>query len=346
MTMVDIPRTDDVQPTPSPLVRIRNLRKYYSGRSGVRALYSGAAKHQVRAVDDVSFDIMQGEILGLIGESGSGKTTIGKLVMALEVPESGSELIVDGVDLLALRRADHKAYYRKIQMVFQDPFESINPRFTILETIAELIKVQQLGKPKDHEKMAIEVLEACGLRPAVSFLRKYPHELSGGERQRLSIARALVVNPKILVADEPVSMLDVSIKAGILNLLKDASDRLGLTILYVSHDLSTVKYLCDRAVIVYHGKMVEIGPADRLIDDPLHPYAKALKNSIPIPDPEFKRQRGVAEAGQEKAEVTVGCIYQHTCSLVMAKCRSEAPEMEEVRPGRQVACHLMRKEVA
>ena len=262
-----------------PVITATNVRKWFASRTELARLFLSSEGEMVRAVDDVSFEISQGEILGLIGESGSGKTTLGRLLVGLERQNAGSILFDGSIDVGALSSKELRDYYRDVQMIFQDPYESINPRFTVYDTVSEPLKVQQLGTRGDRMGRVEQALEQAGLKPPRSFLDKYPHEMSGGERQRLSIARALVLEPKLLIADEPVSMLDVSIRAGILNLLKRLSRELGLAILYVSHDLSTTRYLCDRIVIMYRGKFVESGDAETVIDDPKHPYAQALKSA-------------------------------------------------------------------
>jgi oligopeptide/dipeptide ABC transporter ATP-binding protein len=282
----------------------------------------------------------EGEILGLVGESGSGKTTTGRLLVRLEEPDSG-EIYVNGHKISNLKGKELKRFYRNVQMIFQDPYESINPRFTVFETVAEPIRVQKLAIRGEHVDLISLSLESSGLNPPRDFLNKFPHELSGGERQRLSIARALVMQPKVLIADEPVSMLDVSIKAGILNLLKSLSKDIQMALLYISHDLSTVKYICDRIIIMYMGKFMEIGFSEDLIDRPQHPYAKALKNAIPVPDPGLKRDRVISNSITEKSFQTIkGCRYRTECQYGMNICMEVEPELKEIEKNHYVACHL------
>jgi len=229
-----------------------------------------------------------------------------------------------------------------VQMIFQDPYGSLNPRFTVLETVLEPLKVQRVGGHAERLDRAQHALERCGLRPAGAFLAKYPHQLSGGERQRLSIARSLVLEPRFLVADEPVSMLDVSIKAGILNLLRSLSLESGLSILYISHDLSTVKYLCDRTLILFRGALVEAGPSEAVIGRPLHPYARALRAAIPVldGDPEEEAVRALVGAEAE-AVPSSGCVYRLRCPYAERVCADETPRMREIKPGRFAACHVL-----
>ena len=331
----------------APLVSARNVRKAFAARGELAGLFSRGEGALVHAVDDVSFEIREGEILGLIGESGSGKTTLGRLLVRLDHHDSGSIHFRDGRDLAALRGRALREYYRDVQMIFQDPYASINPRFTVYDTVAEPLRTQRLGDASQRRGRVARALERAGLRPPSAFADKYPHELSGGERQRLSIARALVLEPKLLIADEPVSMLDVSIRAGILNLLKQQSREFGLTILYVSHDLSTTRYLCDRIAIMYRGRFVEIGEAEQVIDDAHHPYAQALKAAIPIPDPEFERPRSEADEDPDDASgESPGCRYAGLCPNAMAVCRRETPELQPVAAGQRVACFLYHRAMA
>jgi len=324
----------------SAIVKVKDLKKHFKAKTDIAGLFWGRASPVIKAVDGVSFDIEEGEIMGLVGESGSGKSTIARLMTRLERPDSG-EIRVDGLNVDRLAGPQLKEYYRRVQMIFQDPYESINPRFRVYDTVVEPVKVQELApKNRQHELVRL-ALERAGLKRVDEYIYKFPHELSGGERQRLSIARALVVEPKILVADEPVSMLDVSIKAGILNLLKELSQKFGMTILYVSHDLSTVKYLCDRIIIMYLGKFMEIGSAEQVIDNPKHPYTQSLKAAIPNPDPTVSRPRADSDNIHEKSLMAIkGCRYSNECPHVMDVCRQEEPELKTVDRDRKAACWL------
>jgi len=324
-----------------PIVAVKNLHKWFASRSELARLFSGSSGEMVRAVDDVDFEIRKGEILGLIGESGSGKTTIGRLLLRLEDHDSGTITFEGDRDVGALEGRELREYYRDVQMIFQDPYESINPRFTVFDTVAEPLRTQGLGSRADRHGRVVQALDRAGLRPPESFIDKYPHEMSGGERQRLSIARALVLEPKLLIADEPVSMLDVSIRAGILNLLKRLAREFGLTILYISHDLSTTRYLCDRIVIMYRGKFVEVGDAEQVIDDPKHPYAQALKAAVPIPDPEIERPRSDADLDTDISGIDPNaCRYAELCPHVMDVCRSAPPALRRLGPRHHAACYL------
>lgn len=330
-----------IENDPAPVISAVNVRKWFAARGELAGLFARGEGTMVHAVDDVSFEIRQGEILGLIGESGSGKTTLGRLIVRLESHDAGDIVFQDGRVVGALEARELRDYYRDVQMIFQDPYGSINPRFTVFDTVVEPLKIQRLGASAERGERVARALDRAGLRPPAAFVDKYPHELSGGERQRLSIARALVLEPKLLVADEPVSMLDVSIRAGILNLLKSLSKESGLTILYISHDLSTTRYLCDRIVIMYRGKFVEVGDAAQVIDEPLHPYAQALKAAIPIPDPEISRDRADTDfdADDLPSDLTA-CRYAQMCPHAMPRCRAEMPELRLVKAGHEVACFL------
>ncbi|MDO5755271.1 MAG: ABC transporter ATP-binding protein [Tissierellia bacterium] len=307
--------------TKNALVEVKKLKKYYPVKQGVRDLFSREQKF-VKAVDDISFSIRRGEILGLAGESGSGKTTTGEILVRLQDITDG-EVIFDDHDFLAKNRTEEKKFRKEVQMIFQDPYETLNPRFTILETIAEPLKIYGMKNQEEIYNKVIEVLEIAELRPASQFVFRYPHELSGGQRQRVAIARGIALDPKFLVADEPVSMLDVSIRADILNLLKDLRDKMGLTMLYVSHDLSTIKYLCDRIAIMYLGKIVEIGSVDEVIHHPKHPYTKVLLSSVPIADPDQIRERiEIDEATPDQINLPPGCRFEPRCPWAKEECKN------------------------
>ncbi len=324
----------------STIVNVTNLKKSFKAKTDIAGLLSRKASPVIKAVDDISFDIAPGEIMGLVGESGSGKSTIARLLTRLERPDAG-EIWIDDLNVNELVGRQLKEFYRHVQMIFQDPYESINPRFMVYDTVVEPVKVQGLAPRNRHYDLVRRALERAGLKRENEYINRFPHELSGGERQRLSIARALVVEPKVLIADEPISMLDVSIKAGILNLLKELSQKFGMTILYVSHDLSTVKYLCDRIIIMYLGKFMEIGKAEDVIDHPKHPYTQALKAAIPIPDPTVHRPRVTSDNIYEKSLLDIrGCRYSNECPHAMDICRESQPEFNLVGDYRKVACHL------
>jgi len=272
-----------------PLVKVEHLRKLFPMKAG---LFSGE-KHFIHAVDDLNFTINHGQSLALVGESGSGKTTTGKLLVRLHDPTEGQIYInVDGAvtDIASLRGKSLKQFRHHVQMIFQDPYESLNPRRTIFDTVAEPMVVQNIGNVIQREHRVAQLLELVGLAPAKSFLFRFPHELSGGQRQRVAIARALVINPTFVVADEPTSMLDVSIRTGVMNLMQELADRLGVTYLYITHDLAVARYMSERLAVMYLGKIIEMGNTEDLLANPLHPYTRALLSAVPIPDPTLQRQ--------------------------------------------------------
>ncbi|MCC5909252.1 MAG: ABC transporter ATP-binding protein [Clostridiaceae bacterium] len=320
-----------------PLIKVENLKKYYTVNKGIKDIFS-KEKTYVKAIDDISFVINKGEILGLAGESGSGKTTTGEILVRLQDTTEG-EITFDGHDFMTKSKEEEKRFRKEVQMIFQDPYETLNPRFTILETIAEPLKIHGM---KDKDKIydrVIEVLEIAELKPAEQYVFRYPHELSGGQRQRVAIARGIVMDPKFLVADEPVSMLDVSIRADILNLLKRLRNEMGLTMLYVSHDLSTIKYLCDRIAIMYLGKIVEIGDANEVIDHPQHPYTKVLLSAVPVANPDHKRERiEIDDEVPDQINLPEGCRFSPRCPFVTEACKKCDHTLVERRDKQWSAC--------
>lgn len=302
------------------LIQVKNLKKYYPVNSGIKDVFK-KGKLFVKAIDDISFNINKGEILGLAGESGSGKTTTGEILVKLQDITQG-EIVFDGHDFMSKSRDEEKKFRKEVQMIFQDPYETLNPRFTILDTIAEPLKIYGMKDKTEIYNKVIEVLEIAELRPAEQYVYRYPHELSGGQRQRVAIARGIVLEPKFLVADEPVSMLDVSIRADILNLLKSLRKKMGLTMLYVSHDLSTIKYLCDRIAIMYLGKIVEIGEVNEVIHNPKHPYTKVLLSSVPVADPDHERVRiEIDDEAPDQINLPEGCRFAPRCPYVTEECK-------------------------
>jgi len=328
------------------IMMVDGVSKAFRPGSSLGARLKLAAATEIRAVDGVSLRIGRGELLGLIGESGSGKTTLARLLTRLETCDSGIIQLRGQQNLADLKGTDLRAFYRHVQMIFQDPFESLNPRFTVRETVMEPLRAQGIGNRETRSQMVKRAMERAGLRPVQKYLHRYPHELSGGERQRLSIARALVLEPGLIIADEPVSMLDVSIRAGILNLLKELSVRDGLSVLYISHDLSTSRYLCDRVAIMFRGKIVEIGPTEQVLENPLHPYARMLRSAVPDADPNISRPR-LAESVSEESlpQEFSGCRYAAECPHAMDECRAKVPLLMEASPEHRVACHLLKTEV-
>ena len=324
-----------------PLVRVRGLTKLFP----VSLSLYRRAKRFVHAVDGVTFDIGGGESLGLVGESGCGKTTTGKMVVKLLEPSRGSILFRENgsgfSDIAPIKGRELKAFRRRAQMIFQDPYESMNPRRTIYDTVAEPLAVQGMGGPIERRERVTELLGLVGLSPALTYLFRYPHELSGGQRQRVAIARALVIDPTFVVADEPTSMLDVSIRTGIMNLMTDLAGRLGVSYLYITHDLAVARYMCDRIAVMYLGKIVEMGETEALLKSPQHPYTRALLSAVPVPDPTFKRQRVEIEGGvTQPVDPPARCRFYDRCPMRAEVCRdSPHPGLEDRGGGHAVACY-------
>ncbi len=299
----------------------------------------GSGRHRVHAVSDVSFDVRRGETLGLVGESGCGKSTLGRSVLQLYRPRSG-RVMFDGVDLTAATGEALRRLRRRVQLIFQDPIASLNPRRRVGEIVAEPLVIAGIGDAAARERRVREVLNAVGL-DADLVMRRRPHEFSGGQCQRISIARALVLEPDLIICDEPVSALDVSIRAQILNLLEEMKGRYGLTLIFIAHDLAVVKAVSDRVAVMYLGKLCEIGPAERIFEEPAHPYTSLLLAAIPLPDPDA----GVPESvpfGEPPSPLAPpsGCRFRTRCPLAAARCAEEEPVMREIGPDRYVACHF------
>ncbi len=318
-----------------PLLQVVNLKKHFPIKSGILQHTVG----QVRAVDGVSFAVNEGETFGLVGESGCGKSTTGRAILRLIEPTDGS-VIFDGKEITTLSRANMKKMRGQMQIVFQDPYASLNPRFTIRQTLEEpLITHKTHPSAAMRLKRIAELLEIVGLSP--SRMNRYPHEFSGGQRQRIGIARALAVNPRLIIADEPVSALDVSVQSQVLNLFDDLQKQLHLTYVFIAHDLSVVRHISDRIGVMYLGKIVEMTTSDLLYQEPLHPYTQALLSAVPIPDPEAKRDRIILQGDlPSPANPPKGCPFHTRCQHVMDICKTVAPEFIEVRPNHFTSCHL------
>jgi oligopeptide/dipeptide ABC transporter ATP-binding protein len=319
------------------VLEVRNLTKHYPIERGIIGTLRRMQQRTVRAVDGISFALKRGEVLALVGESGCGKTTTALSVMGLVTPSSG-EVQFEGRPLHAALR-QNRALRRSIQMVFQDPYEALNPRMTVGQLVGEPLAVHRmLPGPEARRQKVIEALEEVGLRPAQEFIDRHPHELSGGQRQRVVIASALVTEPALLVADEPVSMLDVSIRAEILELLNELRQRRGISMLFITHDLATAALFADRIAVMYLGRIVEIGPTDEVLGAPQHPYTKALRSVIPSPDPRRRRERIVLQGETPNpADIPSGCRFHPRCPLANATCMAHDPQLERKGPH-EVAC--------
>ncbi len=319
-----------------PLLELRNLRVHFPVTEGVlRHRRVG----EVKDVDGIDLAIRRGETLGLVGESGCGKTTTGRCILRLERPTSGT-ILYDGVDLETLSRRELMALRRRIQVIFQDPYSSLNPRMKVGDVIAEPIKVHGIEPDAGRRRARVrELLALCGLNPR--FAERYPHEMSGGQRQRVGIARALALDPEFIVCDEAVSALDVSIQAQVVNLLEDLRERLHLTYLFIAHDLSVVRHLCQRVAVMYLGRIVELADSDELFDNPLHPYTRALLSAVPVPDPGIETKRSFQPAkGEVPSPINPpsGCAFHPRCTLASEACNRLVPQLREITPAHWAAC--------
>jgi oligopeptide transport system ATP-binding protein len=319
--------------TAQPLLEVKHLKKFYKAGSSL-----GWTKNVIKAVDDVSFHLLEGETYGLVGESGCGKSTLGKSLLRLNDVTSG-EVIFRGTDLLRLSNRELQPIRQQLQMVFQDPYTSLNPRKRIGSILEESLVIHRIGSRKEREQLIYNILDKVGLQP--EYYYRYPHELSGGQRQRIGLARVLVLNPKLVICDEPVSALDVIIQSQIINLLKKLQGELALTYLFIAHDISVVRHISDRIGVMYLGKLVEEAPTDSLFANPLHPYTQALLSAVPIPDPTVKRDRIVLKGDlPSPLNPPSGCVFHTRCPFVMDVCKRETPVLKEHAPHHKVACHL------
>ncbi len=335
MSASDTTAASDTAAQGRDLLEVKNLVKYFPVRSGVLQRTVAA----VKAVDGVSFTVKEGETLGLVGEFGCGKTTTGRSILRLIEPSSG-ELYFDGVDILKLRGRELKDMRRRMQIIFQDPYASLDPRLPVGASIAEGLKIHNIGDKKERDEIVINNLRKVGME--AYHASRFPHEFSGGQRQRIGIARALSLNPDFIVCDEPISALDVSIQAQVLNLLEDLQNELGLTFLFIAHNLSVVEHISDRVAVMYLGKIVEIAPRDELYRNPLHPYTQALMSAIPMPDPSLKRKRIILQ-GDVPSPVNPpsGCHFHPRCPVAIADCPLKEPPLTEITPGHWAACWLV-----
>jgi peptide/nickel transport system ATP-binding protein len=316
------------------------VKKYFPVQKGFLEQLLTRERTFVKAIDDVSFDIMKGEVLGLAGESGSGKTTMGRLCVRLIDPTEG-EIYYDGRDIASLKGEELRKIRQNLQFTFQDPSSSLNPRLSIGDAISHALKYQGIGTPDERIETTETVLEKVGLTPAHTFYNRRPHQLSGGQKQRVVFGRAIVLNPEFVVTDEPVAMVDVSIKAQILELMLDLKKELNLTYLFISHDLATARHVCDRIAIMYLGKIIEIGDKNQIYEEPLHPYTVGLISAIPVPDPKVEKAEKIPRGEIPSAiDPPSGCRFHPRCSKAFDRCPIEEPELKELENGRFVACHL------
>ncbi len=319
-----------------PLVEVKNLKKYFTKEKGLFA-----KPQYIKAVDDVSFSIAKGETLGLVGESGCGKSTTGRTIIRLYEPTAG-QIIFEGTDIAKLPEKKLMPYRRDMQMIFQDPYASLDSRMTVADIIGEAFDIHKLGSAAEKAEVVATLLDRVGLKR--EHASRYPHEFSGGQRQRIGIARALAVRPKFIICDEPISALDVSIQAQAVNMLEDLQKELGLTYLFIAHDLSMVKHISNRIGVMYLGKLVELAPSGELYAQPLHPYTQALLSAIPVPDPaKAEEKQRIMLEGEVPSPLNPpsGCRFCTRCQYRMPRCQEEEPQLREVAPGHFAACHLL-----
>ena len=322
--------------TSGMLLEVKDLKKYFAIKGGLLRKDVGA----VRAVDDIDLLVRKGETLGLVGESGCGKTTLGRVILRLTDTTYG-EIFFEDTNLLTLKKDEMRKMRRNMQIIFQDPYSSLDPRMTVKKIIGEPMVIHGLTRGRELQERVLELLGKVGLNP--DHLNRFPHEFSGGQRQRIGVARAIALSPKFLVLDEPTSSLDVSVQAKILNLLKELQEELGLTYLFISHDLSVIKHMSDRIAVMYVGKIVEVAEKDDLFKEPLHPYTQALFSAVPIPDPHLRNRTKIILKGEVASPINPppGCRFHPRCQYAKEACMQKEPPLKEVRPGHSVACHLV-----
>ena len=319
-----------------PVLSVRNLQKHFPTKRG--GLFN-AQRGVVKAVDGLSLDVYPGETVGLVGESGCGKTTAGRTILRLYEPTAG-QVLFEGTDIATVSRKELTAYRARMQMIFQDPYSSLNPRQTVGRIISAPFEIQGVEPEGGVKRRVQELLEVVGLNP--EHYNRYPHEFSGGQRQRIGIARSIALNPRLIIADEPVSALDVSIQAQVINLLEDLQNEFNVAYLFIAHDLSVVKHISDRVAVMYLGKVMEFAPTDELFEHPRHPYTKALLSAVPVPDPEIERKRErIILSGDlpSPMDPPSGCVFSTRCWKASDRCRLEVPELVQIGPGHDIACH-------
>lgn len=330
---------EELKPNPEYILEVKNLKKYFP----LNRNFFGKPQTYLRAVDNVSFGVKKGQTIGVVGESGCGKTTLGRTILKL-YDSDGGKIWFDGKDLTEIKRNKMNDLRVDIQLVFQDPYSSLPPRMTVGSIISEAVKVHNIVPKEEVQSYTLKIMEQCGLQP--SYYDRYPHEFSGGQRQRICIARALAVKPKLVICDEPVSALDVSIQAQVINLLKKLQNEMDLTYVFISHDLSVVKYITDQILVMYLGNMMEYGDTDEIFDNPLHPYTKALFSAVPVPNPDVKMERIILSGDiPSPANPPKGCKFHTRCKECMSVCKMLEPKYIEHTKNHFVACHLYNEEV-
>jgi peptide/nickel transport system ATP-binding protein len=324
------------------LVEVRNLVKWFPVQKSFVETLLARRLDYVRAVDGIDFEVRRGEVFGLAGESGSGKTTTGRLILRLIKPTRG-EILFDGTNVLAVNDDEMRRLRQRMQLIFQDPYASLNPRMKIGAAIGHALEIHGIAKGQEGRDLVIQIMERVGLTPAATLYEKYPHQLSGGQRQRVVIARALILHPDLIVADEPIAMADVSVRALILHLMMELKEEFDLTYLFITHDLATAKYICDRIAIMYLGKIVELGPLEEVYSHPQHPYTEALLSAVPVPNPRARREH-IIPKGEIPSPINPpsGCRFHPRCPYAMEICSKDEPSFADTEDGHLVACHLRR----